>query len=1086
MATAPSERFQKVTQLEHILLRPDTYIGGVEHEITTQWVLNQDKSKMIQKQISYVPGLFKIYDEILVNAADQAVEDATMNEIRVTIDRESNRITIMNTGKGIPCVVHEKENVYIPQMLFGELLTSSNYDDSKKRIVGGRNGYGAKLANIYSTEFQIEILDAENKLLYIQKWNENSKKQSPPKITKKQSAKGYVKVSFVADFSRFNMQGIDDDIFSLFERRVYDICACTPDKVNVYFNNNKLPIKNFEKYTELYIGSKKETLRVSDSVHRWDVIISHSSEGFKQVSFVNGICTSEGGTHVDHVLRPIITKMLEKIAHKNPNIKSNFIREHVFVFIKATIENPSFSSQTKTNCTSKVQTFGSKYEPTDAFLKGALKLGILDDALALAKHKEMRDLSKTDGKKKITLKGIPKLDDANLAGTKYGKDCTLILTEGDSAKSFAVSGLSVIGRDKYGIFPLRGKLLNVREATPKQLLDNVEINAIKQILGLQQNKEYVSQNELRYGHILILTDADVDGSHIKGLLINFIHFFWPSLMKFDFIKSMITPIIKATKANKTYEFYNQQEYNSWKEADPKKGTEFKIKYYKGLGTSTAEEAKSYFRNLNKNVVQYTGHDNTDDSMLLAFKKEFADKRKLWIQEGLQENEVICYGQDNQTISYPDFVNKDLRWFSIADVQRSIPSAVDGLKTSQRKVLFACRKRTNNEVKVSQLAGYVSTESAYHHGEASLMSTIITLAQNFVGSNTMNLLEPIGQFGTRLMGGKDAASPRYIFTRLSEHAKMLYAKSDDTQLEYLDDDGVSVEPKHYVPVLPVVLINGAEGIGTGYSCSVPCFNPKEVVANVRRCMKGEEMTDMIPWYANFKGRIEPIDDTYTQFISYGVYNKVATNKIEITELPIGRWTQDYKEFLDTLLDTKIVSYENHSTESTVRFIVKLDTSTTQKGSDSFYKDFKLTTNISTKNMHLFDANGEIKKYTSAKEIISDFAQVRTKYYKLRKDHIIKSLKSKLVVLKNKVRFISMVTQEELIIFKKKKDVIVSELTYLKFDKVNKSYDYLLDMKLYTLTEECILELRKQHADTEQQLNTVAHTSLQDMWENDVSI
>ena len=193
---------------------------------------------------------------------------------------------------------------------------------------------------------------------------------------------------------------------------------------------------------------------------------------------------------------------------------------------------------------------------------------------------------------------------------------------------------------------------------------------------------------------------------------------------------------------------------------------------------------------------------------MAFSKKKVEERKTWLN-AFEEGTFLDHTQD--TVSYPDFINKELILFSMADNVRSIPCIIDGFKPSQRKVLFSCFKRKlKKDIKVVQLAGYVSEHSAYHHGEASLQGTIINMAQDFCGSNNLNLLVPSGQFGTRLLGGKDAASPRYIFTRLSAMTRAVFNEHDDALMHYLDDDGLSIEPKYYVPVVPLVLVNGTDG------------------------------------------------------------------------------------------------------------------------------------------------------------------------------------------------------------------------------------------------------------------------------------
>ena len=407
------------------------------------------------------------------------------------------------------------------------------------------------------------------------------------------------------------------------------------------------------------------------------------------------------------------------------------------------IENPAFDSQTKENLGTKASKFGSTVELSEPFMKDILKSGIVESILNVAKAREDAKLAKQMvGKKKQKLVGIPKLEDANDAGTRRAEDCTIILTEGDSAKGLALAGIEVVGRDKYGVFPLRGKFLNVREASAKQIRENPEISNLIQILGLQMGKRYDNVSTLRYGHIMIMTDQDHDGSHIKGLLINFIHHFWPSLLEMNgFLNEFVTPIIKASKGSEEISFFTIPEYEQWAHGRNVNG--WKIKYYKGLGTSTSKEAKEYFSKIHDHVIDFEYIDCTDfEAIDLAFNKKMADNRKEWLKTYDQATTFVDHSVKH--LRYRDFVNKELILFSIADCARSIPSICDGLKPGQRKILFSCfKKKLKGEIKVAQLSGYVAEHSAYHHGEVSLQSTIVAMSQNFVGSNNINLLLPIG-------------------------------------------------------------------------------------------------------------------------------------------------------------------------------------------------------------------------------------------------------------------------------------------------------------------------------------------------------
>jgi len=597
-------------------------------------------------------------------------------------------------------------------------------------------------------------------------------------------------------------------------------------------------------------------------------------------------------------------------------------------------------------------------------------------------------LKKTDGHKRSRISGIPKLDDANNAGTKHSKDCVLILTEGDSAKSLAISGLTVVGRDNYGVFPLRGKMLNVRDASHKSIMDNAEVSAIKQILGLQHGKVYQNTESLRYGHIMIMTDQDTDGSHIKGLVINLLDHFWPSLLKISgFLLEFITPIVKVSKKGRNaISFYTLPEYERWKEEN-NDGKGWKIKYYKGLGTSTSAEAKEYFSDMQHHCKKFNEIEQEDRKLLdMAFSKKNADKRKEWLKEYTPD---IYMDNSVDKIVINEFINKELIQFSMADVIRSIPSIVDGFKPGQRKILYACFKRNLiNEIKVAQLTGYVSEQTAYHHGEQSLSSTIVNLAQDFVGSNNIPLLVPNGQFGTRLQGGKDAASARYIFTQLNKITRLIFKKSDDNILEYLNDDGQMIEPKWYIPILPMVLINGAEGIGTGYSTSIPNFNPRDVVMNLKRRIRGLDFIPIHPWYRGFRGKIELIEEG--KYKVSGEIRKVDETTIEITELPIRTWTQNCKEMLESyMVGTEkqppiIKDYKEYHTDTSVHFRIFVTEANMKKlEEEGLEKRFKISNIINLSNMHLFDPEGRIKKYAKVEDILEEFYNLRITMYQKRK-------------------------------------------------------------------------------------------------------
>ena len=1065
------ESVQKLTHIEHVLKRPDSYVGPVELGTEPYWILNGDKFS--KKNLKYSPALLKIFDEILVNAIDRnSLHPKQVSSISIAIDKGVGSVTIENNGPlgGIGVRMHEKEGLWNPELVFGHLLTSTNYDDTQKRIVGGRNGYGAKLANIYSTEFSIVIKDHETKQMYTQSWSKNMTVCDPPKIKKHSGATSSVAITFTPEWKRFGMSKMDDTIYKIFQKRVWDANICTTQNCKVKFNGDVLTKQSFETYAKMHEGVEEVTCVNGD---RWSVCIGPAENGMEQVSFVNGLCTNKGGTHVDHaanlIANGIIDEMAKKIKLRPQQVKNTFN-----IFVKATLENPTFSSQVKSECTSKSQSFGSKFEPPKNFVKNALKTGIADELLALSKFKEMKELAKTDGTRKSKITGIPKLDDANKAGTAHSGKCTLIVTEGDSAKTLAVAGLSIVGRDHYGVFPLRGKCKNVRDVSVAQLTSNQEFNDLKKILGLQQGKEYTSVSELRYGRLMIMTDADNDGSHIKGLILNMIHYFWPSLLKLNFVVSMVTPIIKATKGSQSKSFYTDSAFRTWY-GDGKQG--WKIKYYKGLGTSTSAEAREYFKKIQDLTVKFDMDTMTDDSIVLAFDKKKADARKSWLLENTAKDAdqlEVPYGNVKQ-LDITDFVHKDLVNFSLADLKRSIAHMADGLKPSQRKVMYACfKKNLKDEMKVAQLAAFVAEKSAYHHGEVSLADTIVKLANDYTGSNNINLLEPCGQFGTRLMGGKDASQTRYIFTKLTKEARKIFDPKDDAILNYLDDDGRPIEPDFYMPTLPMVLVNGTEGIGTGFSCYVPPFKPDDIKDNIKRILSGDEIVPMRPWFRGFKGVVHKEEDTW---MMEGVWNWSGRN-IVVTELPPGRWTQDYKEYLDGLVEKKLIGgFVNNSTTEDVHFEI-MD----YAGKD-LLKDLKLRKTFRVSNMHLFHPTRGIHKYESPEEILKDFVELRLEHYKKRKAHLIDVLEKRAEMCDHKSKFVSMVIEGKLVVFKRKKVELEAEMSSI-FPKIDGNLDYLLNTKTVEYTEERVKALLDEAKQAKDDLEKMLKTSHITMWKTDI--
>jgi DNA topoisomerase-2 len=1085
------DTYVKLSPIEHVLKKPGMYIGDIDFRKEKQFIFN--KNKIIQEEISWSPGLYKIVDELIVNAYDQSIRDKTMTFINVNINSEY--FSIYNDGIGIDVILHPKHKIYIPELIFGNLLTSTNYSDTEERITGGTHGLGAKLSAIFSNKFIIEVWDNKRKLYYHQTFENNLSKISKPKITKTKESGG-VKITIYPDFNKFKINNFSKEMIQLLERRIIDLTGLC--KLKIILNEKEIKQNNFESYLKLYQSDQPWFIGTCIKNNMWEYAIRFNDlkniDSGTNISFVNGIYTNRGGKHLEYFMDLLLEKFQKIIS---PDITKKLINDYLTICLKASIINPTFNSQTKEELNTPISKFGFICNISDSFWSEIKKSDLVNQLKQVISLSNQKILSKLDGSKKSKIKNLPKLEDANFAGTKKSVDCILILTEGDSAKATAISGISAIpnGRNIFGVYPLRGKLLNVREASTSQINTNQEIIDIKKIMGLKSGVTYTKENinELRYGAIMIMTDADEDGSHIKGLIINFFDYFYPSLLEIKgFVQILVTPLVKVTKGDMILSFSNLRSYKIWKEKT-KDNYLWKIKYYKGLGTSTSKEAGEYFQNLAQNKINLIKDNKSNKDILLAFSKDKVSDRKIWLQDYNPDN--ILQLEPPTTINIEQFVNQELIHFSNYDNLRSIPSISDGFKPSQRKVLYGClKKNITSEYKVAQLAAAVAEISAYHHGEQSLVSTIINMVQNFVGSNNLNLLVPMGQFGTRLMGGKDHSSARYIYTLLESYVNKIFIKEDNEILEYLDDDGKLIEPKYYLPIIPLILVNGTEGIGTGFSTFVPNHNPKEVIIWLENKLLGKKNSNLIPYYKNFKGRMIKFDDI--TWISEGVI-EIIKNELIITELPIKYWTNDYKEFLEDLIYEKksdlFKSYSNQSSDIEIKFILKIDdlekvnklNIVDENGMNNLYKYLHLYKTIKQSNMNLYTTDYKIKLFKTADEIILEFYNWRLVFYDKRKQLILSKLNETIKLISSQIKFITLVIEENGKILKLSDDDLEKYLMKNKIIKMNNSYDYLTNMTFKQITKQNLDKLENKLKEVKKEYKIIESKSDKEMWLNDLN-
>lgn len=977
-------------------------------------------------------------------------------------------------------------------------------------------GLGSKLCNIFSSHFIVETVDEERKLKYVQHFKDNMSEVFEPEISK-YNGKPFTSITMKPDFARFQLEKFDTNFIRLVEKRAFELCACTKN-LQVYFNDQRIPIQNFEQFVELfpnYVSTETESscpekhfVKLND--HYEIAVIP--CENFGQISFVNGINTHFGGTHVNFILDQLVEKITAKLRSRvdlSGTKGRNAIINNLFLFIRCAISKPTFDSQTKERLNTPSKLFvppnislnvKEYINIPDKLINKLLKGPLTDMIISTFEFHETKSINKnikTSSNKKLI---IPKLEDANMVHSrKCPSRCTIILTEGDSAKALAISGLSIVGRDYYGVFPLRGKVKNIRakvenrDAARKEITSNVEVQNILKIVGLEVGRRYTSLDELRYGRIMVMTDADVDGIHIKGLLFNIIHLYWPELLSLGIFQTLLTPIVTATRRNMKLKFYSLPSYQKFLNETPDINS-YVIKYYKGLGTSTSSEGREYFKEFR--TLQYVYDEMTNEKIDLAFAKKRANDRKRWLMKIRNDNEhyfnengfhMCIDSEKHNEVSFSEFIDIELSEYSWENIERSIGHIMDGLKPSQRKVLYSCLSRKlRKEIAVYQLTGYISEKTAYHHGEMSLNETIIKMAQNYVGSNNVEYLVPSGQFGTRLLGGTDHAAPRYIKTYLNSLTLTLFREEDSDILRHRVDDNQKIEPYYYVPILPVILMNGCHGIGTGWSTDIWNYNPVEIANEFINKLDNPlySFSNLTPYFKGFRGTIEinqnkttksntikqNIDlsddfddlsvnvDENVDCIKYdtvGSFEVTGHNSIVVTELPIGTWTDDYQTFLQNCItkeNSLIKDFQSEGDDYIARFVLCVDPELINRycisqNKSEIEKLLKLRSTLTTSNMNLILCDSNIMRFQNVSDIMEYFWKLRFQMYEKRKLYILDRYRWQLEIIMNKVRFVEEIINGEIDIKGQTKESLIELLHVREYKDI--SMEYKMSQEIYEM-------------------------------------
>jgi DNA topoisomerase-2 len=1055
--------YEKLGEVEHVIKRSGMYIGSLE--VSSKEVYGYDPMNDIVTygKLNISTSLLKMFDELLVNACDNKVRDKNMTYIKMFI--EDYRITLINDGESIPVEINKQTGLYNPQLIFTNLRTSSTYND-ESRTGGGMNGIGAKLTNIFSTEFIIDIVNKG--IRYYQVVKNNNSDISEPTIYECDSD-NYTSISFIPDFEKLSLNElVFNSTLSLIYKRLFDVTGLFPD-LNVSINDVVLPKLNFINYARKYFDGVK---LVEYKTENWNLVLGAGAfKKFIQISFVNSIHTSKGGEHVKYIMKQITNYIIEHMKKYKINVTKADVTKQCCVFLNCTIINPVFDTQTKDELVSSPAKFGSTCNLPESFLSNFIKItGIAE----LLKKKSASKLNVGISRGRIS---VEDLDDANLAGSNRSDSCTLFLCEGKSAKSMVLKGMGIIGRDYYGVYPLRGKILNTRDVSDTKYSENMVVTNIRKILGLMTGIEYTDTKSLRYGHIVCVKDADDDGAHIMGLILNFLNSKFPSLLDIPgFFSEFITPMIKVRSGNELHEFYNDIEYENFIKTVTSKVT---VEFIKGLATNEDDDTLRYFKNYKNNKIEIVNDAYADGWLDLAFNQKRANERKTWLEQRDKTNYLPRTAGGSIMIS--DFINADLIKYAYEDCKRSIPSMIDGFKPSQRKILFGMLDSVTKPIKIYRISGKIAEVAQYHHGDASLNGTIIGMAQDFVGSNNLPLLEQHGQFGTRVELGDDAGAPRYISSCISKVARLIFPKEDDPILEYVTEDNCSAEPKYYFPIIPMILVNGAKGIGVGWSVEIPNYNPKDIIEYVRSMLNGTKEPELSPWYKGFKGQILK---TPTGWKFLGILEDHGSY-VELKELPIGISTSSVTNALSSYLADKKKIISNFTIETCPVNEIDIKIFTFTKEDRQFLpKILKLSKTISNTGMVLFDFDENIKQYDSVKTIINEWFVARYEAYERRITYNINKMEHDALILANKVRFLSEIMDETINIYKKSNECINEILTDNEYDKIDNEYKYLLTMHIDSITKEKYDALCAQLNKLNTSIDEYKTITVEQIWNNEL--
>ena len=882
------ENYNILSQQEQILRNPDMFVGKTSCKTgdanTNPWSYYED-GRLIEKDV--IPALWKLFDEVAQNVIDvyqkNSLSDEEIPVTNVKIEVSDDTISVWNNGSGVPIEKSTKASVKMgrdvlcPELVWFHFGTGDNLD-TEDRMVGGKNGYGSKLCGVFSTKYEVKTCDGKQRFSMVAKKN-MTKVDSPKVKVANKNAKSFTEVKFKIDLKQFKLNNkaidkINDDTKFAIEKRVQDMANFMPN-AKVYFNKVKVKRMTPRQHSALVVGKHNILFQIENDNQFICVASKKPDAGTGCCAYTNGIFNRSGGIHVTKLLSALHTGMgkLSKEYTTAGIHRAMLKRRLLFYIVYKNVVNPMFDGQCKdslTDCDSGSKPPISYQKENHKVYFDKLRRQLRDYMKKKSKDKETNEAKKSDGIGCQRYVNVTDLMDARFAGTGKSHECALFITEGKSAARLASA---MCPKDKYGVLPIRGKFLNAAKNSKVVFNKNAEVIAIKQTLGLKQSTK--DAKNLRYGKVIIFTDQDDDGYHIRLLLMSMFCTHWPELVKNGFLHMMETPIVKANKGSKTIEFYDQDKA----EKHMRENQGWNYRYYKGLGTSTAKDAKEYFKNRHKLIKKIHG----DQKLVKKAMGDLHDSRdfRQYLSKGVKK----CDMRDRGNIEF--IVKRQFAAYAYASNLRKIPSEIDGLVPAMRKVLYyAIKYIKGNDNIVDRLANRAADKTRYHHGSNNLIGVIVNMASDYVGGIQVPFFQQNGQFASR--HDDEHAAGRYIKTGLMKYIKLMFPESDMSFYPQQMDEGEVIEPVYMVPIVPLLLVNGHKGgLGCGYASEIPPHDMRKVIKLVKQYIEKKDCTwDLQVFYKNFRG-------TFDENFTYGKYTYNETDSsYTVTELPIGVKTDKF--------------------------------------------------------------------------------------------------------------------------------------------------------------------------------------------------